>query len=99
MHCSDHCDMFGKFGMTACEGCCGQRSTSNALTTSNKERSNTMKDPRDLLGMDPVNDPTPKEDDSWRRNFAGGRASHDARLSHIAALDRRKRIEGALAYK
>lgn len=55
-----------------------------------------MEDPRDLLGMDPVNDPAP-EDNSWRRHFAGGRAEHDARLFHSAELDRRKKVEAALA--
>lgn len=58
-----------------------------------------MEDPRNILGLDPVYDPSPKEDESWRRHFAAGKASHDARLFHKAALDRRKKVELALACK
>lgn len=99
MNCYGSCEMSRKFGLVACEGCCGQTSTSNASHNLLSERSNTMEDPRDLLEMDPVYDPTPKEDDSWRRHFAGGQASGNARLFHRAAMDRRKRVESALACK
>ena len=61
-------------------------------------------DPRDLLGMDPVQGVSFQDDDSWRRHFASGRAGSDARLHHNAVLsskDRKKAeaILDSMAYK